>query len=213
MAPSRRASVIRRLLGASVAAGVVAGTASGQGAAPLSTFAAERVAVFPIQYGRADTGAVAAFDWAAVRKAIDDSVGAAIADRGIGKKWAYAGDLVRVAKRNAVYANDPAAVGVGPLRTRALKPDDKMPPVALDNMRTLVALTDTRYALLPVELLVAHRGTDARAIVRLLLVDVRGGDILWYADLPGPIFKAGTPWGAEGIGALAQQVADLVVPR
>lgn len=181
---------------------------------PLGQFASQRIAVMPVQYARADTGTVAGTpDWAALRHTLDDSIAAAIADRGLGKKWAYAPDVIRMAKRNVAYVSDPMALGVGSMRSGAIKPEDQVPPMALDNLRSLIALADARLALVPVEVFLARRAAEARPILRLVLIDVRGNAIVWYQDLSGPVFPAGTAWTPANIGGLAQQVADLVAPR
>lgn len=181
------------------------------GAQPLAGFAAQKVAVMPVQFVRADSsGSVHAADWAGVRKALDDSIGAAIAERGIGKKWAYAADIERMAKRNAVYVSDPYALGAGGLRTRPLKPEEPVSPVLVNNLRSLIALGDSRFALIPVELSFAHKGAESRASLRLVLVDGRVGQVVWSGDIAG---EPATAFGAATIGALAQRVADLVSGR
>jgi len=178
---------------------------------PLATFAAQRVSVMPVQFFRADSAApVRAPDWARVRKELDDSLGAAIAERGIGRKWAYAADIDRMARRNATYANDPYALGAGGLRGRALKPEDKLSPVLVGNLRALIALGDSRFALIPVELSFARSGAESRATLRLVLVDGRAGQVVWAGDVAG---DAGAAFSAAGVGALAQRVADLVAGR
>lgn len=212
--PIRRVLAITTLaIGALACAGstIAAQPPAGPITQPLAAFAAQKVAVMPVQFLRADTaGPVRAADWAGIRKALDDSIGAAIAERGIGKKWAYAADIERMAKRNAVYVSDPASLGAGSLRTRPLKPEEQVSPVLVNNLRSLIALGDSRFALIPVELWFAHKGAESRASLRLVLVDGRVGQIAWAGDLAG---EAGTAFGAATIGALAQRVADLIAGR
>ena len=182
-----------------------------QAAQPLAAFAAQRVSVMPVQLLRADTTApVHGPDWARVRKELDDSLGAAIAERGIGRKWAYAADIDRMARRNATYASDPYSLGTGGLRERLLKPEDKLSAVLVGNLRTLIALGDSRFALIPVELSFARSGAESRATLRLVLVDGRAGQVVWAGDVVG---EPGAAFGAASVGALAQRVADLVAGR
>lgn len=178
---------------------------------PLAPFAAQTLSVTPVQFLRADSGApLRPSQWAAARLELDDSIGVALAERGLGRKWAYAADLARLAKRNAGYASDPYVLGAGGLRNRALKAGEQAPAMLIDNLRSLIALGDSRYALVPVELAFTGRGADARMVLRVVVVDGRVGTLTWYADLVAP---APAHFGSPEIGALAQRVADLVVAR
>jgi hypothetical protein len=187
-------------------------TAGAQEGQPLAQFAAQKVAVYPIQFLRNDTTApVRQADWPNVRKEFDDSLGAAIAERGVGKKWTYAPDLIRLAKRNAGYVSDPSTLGAGGLRPpRPLKADDQAGPTLVSNLRSLTALGDARIAMVPVELGFEKKGADVRATLRVVLIDSLAGQVIWYIDLAVP---TGTSFGHAGVSALAQRVADLVAPR
>ncbi|MEA3247709.1 MAG: hypothetical protein U9Q74_16280 [Gemmatimonadota bacterium] len=191
---------------------LVGATAGAQGGdPPLAPFAAQKLSVMPVQLLRADTASpLKPSEWATVRREIDDSIGTALSERGIGRKWAYAADIDRLAKRNASYVSDPYALGASGLRGRSLKPDDPAPPVLVNNLRSLVALGDSRFALVPAELSFEGHGADARAVLRVVLVDGRGGTVLFAIDVVVP---AGSKFDAPHIGGLAQRVADLVVSR
>jgi hypothetical protein len=179
--------------------------------APLAGFAAQRVVVTPAQFLRADSGApVKSSEWASVRKELDDSIGAAIAERGVGKTWAYAADIARMAKRNMGYASDPYSLGATSLRNRAIKLEDQAPLVLVNNLRSLIALGDARFALVPVELSFIRKGNELRPVLRLVLVDGRVGQIVWFGDIAGAALTAFSP--AE-IGVFAQRIADLVAAR
>lgn len=181
------------------------------GEPPLAPFAAQRVSVLPVQFLKGDTAApVSTAQWAAVRGQLDDSIGTAIAERGIGKKWAYAADLARMAKRNTGYVSDPATLGAGGFRNRPLRADDQAPNLLLNNLRPLIALGDSRYALIPVELAFAGQEAEMHAVLRLVLIDGRGGKLLWFADISVP---AANGFSGPQIGELAQRVADLVAGR
>ena len=177
---------------------------------PLSPFVAERIIVLPVQLMRHDSAAwLDAAGWGNFRKELDDSIGSAIAERGLGKKWAYAADVVKSAKRNAAYTNDPYSLGAQAMRGIPLKPGDKLPTLFNSNLRTLVALGDTRYALVPIELaFFSIKNSNQRiAALRLALVDSRGGGYVWIGDVASDPATSLTP---AVINSLASRVADLV---
>ena len=176
---------------------------------PLAPFVAQRIIVLPVQLLRADSGAfVNSAKWGAFRKELDDSIGSAIAERGLGKKWAYAADVVQSARRNAAYTSDPYALGAQPLRGAPIKAGDKIPELFGTNLCALIALGDTRYALLPIEVVFQKSGNLQRAALRLALVDGRGGLFLWIGDVASDPAASLTP---AMIGSLAARVADLVI--
>jgi hypothetical protein len=176
---------------------------------PLAQFISEHLIVLPVQLLRADTGAfVTAGGWEKFRREVDDSIGAAIAERGLGKRWSYAADVARSAKRNAAYTSDPYSLGVQPLRGAKIKVGDKIPPMFASNLRALIALGDTRFALLPIELVFQRGDAMQRAALRLALVDGRMGIFVWLGDVASDAAPSLTP---GMLGSLAARVADLVV--
>jgi hypothetical protein len=176
---------------------------------PLAPFIAQRIIVLPVQLLRADTGAlVGVAAWGAFRAELDDSIGSAIAERGLGKRWGYAADVARSARRNAAYTSDPYSLGVQPLRGATFKAGDRIPALFGSNLRALIALGDTRYALLPVEVVFQKSGALQRAVLRLALVDGRSGLFVWVGDVASDPAASLTPAIAT---SLAARVADLVV--
>lgn len=168
---------------------------------PLAAFASHRVAVTPVQFWRADSaGWSAAVDGTRLRAQLDSAIAQAFRERGMGARWAFAGDVVRSARRNPTLRADPASLGAGRWRSQAPKPGDALPPLVADNLRTVSALGDTRYALIPVEV----RGHGGDAVLRLVIADTRLRTVVWTADL----LAAGSP---DAAAALAAGVADLVV--
>lgn len=168
---------------------------------PLAPFAAQRVAIVPLQFFRADsTGWTKGVTWATMRLAFDSTLAAVLQERGMGRRWAYAADVVRSAKRNPTYASDPYALGAVRWRNVEPKPGDQMPMVVADNLRPLSALGDTRYAMIPVEL----RGEGDRAVLRLVIADTRGRSIVWAADLR-------VPAAGNVLATLANGIADLLL--
>lgn len=167
----------------------------------LGPFAAMRVAIVPVQFWRADTSTWSvAVTWAETRLALDSAIAGELRERGLARRWAYAADVVRSARRNPTYATDPFSLGVGRWRAMAPKIGDPVSDVVADNLRPLTALGDSRYALIPVEL----RAEGAAVVLRLVLVDTRARSVVWTGDLLAP-------GGAGMIAGLAGRVADLVV--
>lgn len=168
---------------------------------PLATFAAQRVAVTPVQFWRADTaGWSAGADGQGLRARLDSAIAQEFRTRGMGARWAFAGDVMRSARRNPTLRADPAALGAGRWRSQPPAPGDALPPLVADNLRTVSALGDTRYALIPVEL----RGHGGDVLLRLVIADTRLRTVVWTAD----ILAAGSGNVTETVAA---RVADLVV--
>ena len=178
---------------------------------PLGAFAGQRVLVLPVQHLLSDTGAIVTpAGWGAFRRELDDSIGAEIAGRGIGRGWGYAADVARTSKRNALYVGDPYALGAQQLRGAVPKPDDKLPQVLAGNIRTIIALGDARYVLLPIEVRIEKKGPLQRAVLRLTLIDGRLGQFVWLGEVASEAASALTP---VIVSSLAARVADLVVAR
>lgn len=170
---------------------------------PLAQFAAERAAVTPVQFWRADSaGWSAAADGATLRAEVDSAIAVAFRERGMGSRWAFAGDVVRSARRNPTLRSDPTSLGAGRWRNAAPELNEQMPPLLADNLRVVSALGDTRYAFIPVEL----RGVNDIATLRVVLVDTRRRAVVWFADLA--VVASRPNEVAEG---LAKLLADLVV--
>jgi hypothetical protein len=171
------------------------------GERPLAAFAAQRVAVTPVQFWRADSaGWSLQADGVALRTQVDSAVAEEFRARGLAARWAFAGDVVRSARRNPILRADPKALGAGRWRSALPEAGDALPPLVADNLRTVSALGDTRYALIPVEV----RGHGDQVVLRVVIADTRLRTVVWAADLAA----AGGSAAAE---ALARIIADLVV--
>ncbi|MFL5577342.1 MAG: hypothetical protein ACJ79S_15395 [Gemmatimonadaceae bacterium] len=213
-----------------------AAPASGDGsrpapaAAPLAAVAGERIVLVPAQRLR-DAGALGwlaeAGSPATYLANLDDEIAFALADRGVGRGWVMPRDVVRSARRNPTFATDPHALGVAPLLPGARAPRGGEPlaePLASE-LRTVVALGDARYVLVPVELRFERVAAPAsaggitapgaaaasgRAILRLALVDARAAKVRWSGDVASDPAPRLSPALAAGV---AGRVADLVAPR
>jgi hypothetical protein len=176
---------------------------------PLSPMASQKVMVLPVQLLRADSGAwIDQSKWEKFRRALDDSIASAISNRGVGKTWKYASDVVRIAKRNPEYVNDVYAMGVQPMRAVRYKIGEPIPDLFNNNLRLLIGIADTRYVLLPVEVWFARKDAQQIAVLKLAMVDGRGGTFVWLGEVGTDPATSFTP---AVINTLAARVADLVV--
>jgi hypothetical protein len=178
---------------------------------PLSPMASQHVLVLPVQMLRADSGAwVGPGDWEKFRRELDDSIGSIVAARGVGKAWKYAADVARIAKRNPDYVSDPYSMGVQAMRAVLFKIGDPLPQPFVGNLRPMIALGDSRYALVPIEVFFARRGDEQIAVMKLGLADGQGGTIVWLGEVgTDPSTAAKLP--PDLINTLATRIANLVI--
>jgi hypothetical protein len=176
---------------------------------PLSPMASQKVVVLPVQLWRADSGAwMDSRGWDKFRRELDDSIGSIVAARGVGRAWKYASDVVRIAKRNPDYVSDPYSMGVQPLRTVVYKIGDRLPEPFVSNLRSLIALADARYALVPVEAWFARKGAQQIVVMKLALADGQGGAIVWLGEVGS---DPATSMPSDLINTLATRVANLII--
>lgn len=182
---------------------------------PLAGLVGERVAVAPVQRVRVADSALAAgvttAAGAAYLRGLDSAIALAAGERST--SWVFGPAVARGARRNPTYAPDVYRLAVHPLLPgRRLGPDNAIPDPLASQLRTLVALTDARYVVIPAELRVdPAAGGRARAVLRIALVDARASQLRWAgevaADLPaGPSSPLSSPVAA----ALAVRFADLI---
>jgi hypothetical protein len=178
---------------------------------PLAPMASQHLVVLPVQMLRADSGAwVTPRDWEKFRRELDDSIGSVIAARGVGKAWKYASDIARIAKRNPEYVNDPYSMGVQAMRAVRFKIGDELPEPFVSNLRPIIALGNSRYALVPIEIFFARRGNEQIAVLKLGLADGQAGTLQWLGDV-GTDPSSSPTLPPDLINALAIRVANLVV--
>lgn len=140
---------------------------------------------------------------------VDDEIAFALEQRGAARRWTLPADLARAARRNAAFAPDPATVAAEPLRPRGRKLEPRVPEPLISQLRSLIALRDdVRFALLPVEVRfepVAEGG--GRAVLHLVLVDVRRSEVAWATDVASESVDVFSPAVAASLGS---RVADLI---
>jgi hypothetical protein len=163
-----------------------------------------------VHYIRADTMGFATqiTDPRGTLAALDSAIERELAARGVGNSWTFPPALARSAKRNAGYVADPYALAAERLRPGARIADERLAEPFASQIRGIVAVTDARYALFPVELRF-ERIADGRMrpVLRVVLLDARGSSIRWGGDIRGAASSAVTPATVE---SLAFALADLV---
>ncbi len=168
---------------------------------PLAQFAPMQVAIMPVQLWKADTvGWSTTASWVGLRDRLDTAIGAALRDRGLGDRWTFGDDIKGTARRNRLYSGDPTALGVGRWRSAMPKAGDNLPQLAADNLRSLTAFGDARYALIPVEL----RGEGDLGVLRLVMADTRTRTVTFAVEIAATA-------GPSLTAALAERLADLIV--
>jgi hypothetical protein len=177
--------------------------------APLAT---QAVALLPAQYLRRGDSASAGSslgETPRVLASLDSAIAAELATRGTARQWIMADALARAAKRNPAFTSDPHALSAESLRAGVRRTHPRLGEPLASQMRSMVALTEARYALIPVELRFEPMPAGAtRAILRLVLVDARLAEIQWTGDVSTEVTA---PTTGTIVGPLAKRVADLLV--
>ena len=179
--------------------------------APLAALATQPVALAPAQYVRGgdSTG------WAArigpppaFLRALDSAIAGELSSRGIARTWVTAEALGRSARRNPAFTSDPYALSAESLRHGVRRTNARLGEPLASQMRSLVALTEARHALIPVEVrFEAVPNGVARVILRMVLVDARLAEIQWAGDVS---MEEALPTVPDIVAALADRVADLI---
>ncbi|MEO5567738.1 MAG: hypothetical protein ABIR92_04570 [Gemmatimonadaceae bacterium] len=139
---------------------------------------------------------------------IADSVRSRVGNMG----WVFADGVAKAAASNPMYATDPRALAANPLRSAALKIDQRLPEPLASQLRTMIALEkDVRLVLIPVELRFdkAENGFG-RPTVRLVLVDPRASIVRWIGEARGTDSPVFTP---DFSAVIAARFADLFVAK
>jgi hypothetical protein len=149
-----------------------------------------------------------------VLRALDEDIGAAIAERGLKTGWIMPADLVLSYKRNPTYAPDPYALAVEPLRSAGFIPAVRLPEPLASQLRMIIALHENaRAVLLPIELHL-ERGdagaSGAKATLKLALVDPRFSEAKWVGTVRSDTTSADVRVLTRSI---ARGVADLITSR
>jgi hypothetical protein len=178
---------------------------------PLERMAGQQLIVLPVQYlASTDT-----LGWqqqipnrAAFLAALDDQIEAAMAARGLGKAWVFGREVERASKLNSILMTDARSLSAEWLRGRVLPETTVRDPLA-QQVRGLVGLKGSRYALLPVELRLENRtGGTGVAILRVVMIDSRMAQIRWVGEVESDPMRTFSPALAANV---ATHFADLVL--
>lgn len=177
---------------------------------PLERMAGQQILVFPVQY----LSSIDSLGWqrqipdrAAYLANLDDEIEAVFTRRGLDKAWTFGREVERASKLNSILMTDARSLSVEWLRGRVLPETTVRDPLATQ-VRNLVGLKGSRYALLPVELRFEKRGGTGVAILRVVMIDARLAQIRWVGEVASDPMGTFSPALATSV---ATHFADLVV--
>ena len=177
---------------------------------PLERTAGQVIVVFPVQY----LSTTDSLGWqqsipdrAAFLSALDDQIEAAFTARGLGQQWTFARELERASKMNSMLITDARSLSATWLRGRVLPETTVRDPLA-QQVRGLVGLKGSRYAILPVELRLENHAGMGVAILRLVMIDSRLAQIKWIGEVASNPMRTLSP---ALTASVATHFADLVV--
>jgi hypothetical protein len=173
--------------------------------------AGQVILVLPVQY----LSSTDSLGWqqkipnrAAFLATLDDQIEAAMAARGLGKAWTFGREVERASKLNSSLMTDARSLSAEWLRGRVLPEMTVRDPLQAQ-VRGLVGLKGSRYALLPVELRLESRpGGTGVAILRVVMIDSRMALIRWVDEVVSDPMKT---LSAALTASVATHFADLVV--
>lgn len=177
---------------------------------PLERMAGQQIIVLPVQYlSGTDT-----LGWqqkvpnrAAFLAALDDQIEAALTARGL-RAWTFGREVERASRLNSILMTDARSLSAEWLRGRVLPETTVRDPLA-GQVRGLVGLKGSRYALLPVELRFENRGAGIGvAILRVVMIDSRMAQIRWVGEVASDPMRTLSP---ALTASVASHFADLVV--
>ena len=177
---------------------------------PLERLAGQEMLVLPVQY----LSSTDSLGWmknipnrAGFLDDLDGKIEQALTARGLGSKWTFGREVERASKLNSIVMTDARALSAEWLRGRPPQDPAMRDPLA-SQVRGLVGLKGSRYALLPVELRLSSKGGTGVATLRVVLIDSRMAQMkgLWEIS-SDPM----TTFSPELTASLARHFADLVV--
>jgi hypothetical protein len=178
---------------------------------PLERMAGQQIVVLPVQY----LSGTDSLGWqqqipnrAAFLASLDDQIEAAFTRRGLGNAWTFGREVERSSKLNSILITDARSLSAEWLRGRVLPETTIRDPLA-SQVRGLVGLKGSRYAILPVELRFENRGNGMGvAILRLVMMDSRLAQIKWVGEVASDPMRTLSP---AVTASVASHFADLVV--
>jgi hypothetical protein len=179
-------------------------------ARPLERLAGEQIVVLPVQYLTfADSlgWSQSAPSSRAYLETVDNEIAYALAQRGLKGRWTLAPDLIRSVDRNKGYAPDPHSLEAGEVRYGSKTAGWQLREPLASQLRSLIALTDARYVLFPVEMRFIGSNGVGHAMLHLVIIDARRSQVQWSGDLAG---AAETKFSPAIAADIASRLADLI---
>lgn len=160
-------------------------------------------------------------------RAMDAELEFAFGERRSAEDWVLPSALEKMVRRNPTLGIKPERLAYSPLLV-PIEDRKYIPEPLHTELRTMAALYDTRYVVVPLRLTVeaeptdearsgaevAYAGGDAiapayRAWLLLAMVDVRRSDVLWLGEIAG---DSGTSDAGSLLATLANEVAGQLTP-
>ncbi len=146
----------------------------------------------------------------AMLRQLDSAIVTEFKARGLGGTWYFAPSLEKSYELNSTYAANPHMLAEEPLLGKLELGKTYGEPLATQ-LRTMIAMEDgARRVILPVDVRFerAADGTSGVAVLKLVLVDARTTEFLWFHEVRSDSAPA---FGPAVITSLANHFADLVV--
>ena len=179
---------------------------------PLEALAREHILVLPAQY----ISFTDSLGWAGAISStkeylgtLDDELTFALTERGLKERWTFADGITRTVKRNPQLTVDPHALDATEVRIGSRPDEWQLHDPFASQLRSLIALNEARYVLLPVELRLSSVRDVGHATLHVVLIDVRRSHVQWMGDISGAPTRKFTPAIAADI---ASRLAELVAP-
>lgn len=177
---------------------------------PLERLAAEQMLVLPVQYLTfADS-----LGWSqqappsrTYLNTVDDEIAFALTQRGLKRHWTMAPDLIKSVARNQGYAPDPRSLAADEVRKAQKSSEWQLREPLASELRSLIALTDARYVLFPVEMRFVGSKGVGHAMLHLVIIDARRSQVQWSGDLAG---MEATKFSPAIAADIASRLADLI---
>jgi len=176
---------------------------------PLQRMAGQEVLVLPVQY----LSFIDSLGWqqavpnrSAYLARLDTVIESVLTARGLGGAWTFGPEVTRAARLNSILMPDARALSAEWLRGRLLTDQTVRDPLA-SQVRALVGLKGSRYALLPVEMRLEGKGGTGVAILRLVMIDSRLAQVRWVGEVRSDPSATFSPALAANVAA---RFADLV---
>src|SRR5688500_9224120 len=178
-------------------------------ARPLERMAGQEVLVLPVQYLAFNDS----LGWqqsvpnrAAYLARLDTVIASTLTARGLGQAWTFGPEVARAARLNSIIMPNARALSAEWLRGRLL-PDQTVREPLASQVRALVGLKGSRYALLPVEIRFEGEGGTGVATMRLVMIDSRLAQVRWVGEIRTDPARSFSPALTTNIAA---RFADLV---